>query len=94
MLLSVEEIGAYHRILEVITQGYLEVGTDAQGRIRPNAQLQVAVDQSGGGGKGTSGGTSGGDVTSTDVGGVSGAGGGGNTGVGLDSSHSRGRVVS
>ena len=85
MLLSVEEIGVSQDSGGNNTGG-LDVGTDAQGRIRPNSQLQVAVDQTGGGGAGTSGGTSGGDVTSTDTGGVSGAGGGGNTGVGLDSS--------
>jgi len=82
MLLSVAEIGNSQDSGGNST-GNLEVGLDNQGRIRPNAQLQVAVDQSGGGGKGTSGGTSGGDVTGT---GDGGAGGGGNTGIGVDPS--------
>ena len=72
MLLSVEEIGVSQNSGGNNT-GNLNVGTDAQGRIRPNAQLQSEVDQSGGGGQGIGGD---GNV----------AGGGGNTGVGVDPS--------
>lgn len=74
MLLSVEEIGVSQNSGGNNT-GNLSVGIDGKGNIKPNAQLQVAVDQTGGGGKGLSGGADG-DV----------AGGGGNTGVGIDPS--------
>jgi len=86
MLLSVEEIGVSQNSGGNNT-GNLSVGLDGKGNIKPNAQLQVAVDQSGGGGKGLSGGVSGGDVGG-DASGVSGgvAGGGGNTGIGVDQS--------
>lgn len=66
MLLSVAEIGNSQDSGGNNT-GTLQVGLDNQGRIRPNAQLQRAVDQSGGGGQGIGGGVSGDDVSGDDV---------------------------